>query len=162
MHGQFCWDLERTSVDREKSLVWVCSWGLKGEMERLIIAAQDQAPSTCYHQKNIMKRPVDSTCRISYKAEHIKHIVAGCITLVPSEYTKRHYKVGGYIHCTIYKHMGLQVTDKCYRCIPERVINANSTTIMWDVLVITDWKILANRPDIVLCDKKRRPAYWLI
>jgi hypothetical protein len=32
--GQFCWDLERPSVDKEKSLVWVCSWSLKGEMER--------------------------------------------------------------------------------------------------------------------------------
>jgi hypothetical protein len=25
MHGQYCWDLERPSVDKEKSLVWVCS-----------------------------------------------------------------------------------------------------------------------------------------
>jgi hypothetical protein len=78
------------------------------------VAAQDQAPNTHYHQKNIVKRPIDSTCRISYKAEeHIKHIVTGCITIVPYEYTKRHNKVGGYIHWTIYKHMGLQVTDKC-------------------------------------------------
>jgi len=83
-------------------------------MERLIIAAQDQAHNTHYHQKNIMKQPSDSTCRISYKAEeHIKHIVAGCLTLVPSVYTKRHNNVGGYINWTIYKHMGVQVTNKC-------------------------------------------------
>jgi hypothetical protein len=25
MHGQFCWDLERSSVDKEKSLLWLCS-----------------------------------------------------------------------------------------------------------------------------------------
>jgi len=36
MHGQFYWDLERPSVD--KSLVWLGSSGLKGEMEGLIIA----------------------------------------------------------------------------------------------------------------------------
>ena len=28
--------------------------------------------------------------------------------------------------------------------VPERVINMNSTTIMWDVPVITDGGILAN------------------
>jgi len=25
LHGKFCWDLERPSVDTEKCLVWVCS-----------------------------------------------------------------------------------------------------------------------------------------
>ena len=49
--------------------------------------------------------------------------------------------------------MGLQVTDRYYEHIPERVVNVNSTTIMWGVPVITDGKILANRPDTVLHDK---------
>jgi hypothetical protein len=34
MHGQFYRDLERPSVD--KSLVWLCHSGLKGETESLI------------------------------------------------------------------------------------------------------------------------------
>ena len=38
--------------------------------------------------------------------------------------------------------------------IPERVINGNGTTIMWDVSVITDQTILANRPHIVLHNKE--------
>jgi len=37
MHGHFYWDLERPSVDKEKSLVWLCDSGLKGEIESLII-----------------------------------------------------------------------------------------------------------------------------
>ena len=52
--------------------------------------------------------------------------------------------------------MEIQITDKYYKHIPGSVINANGTTIMWDVPVITDWKILANQPDIVLCDKKEK------
>jgi hypothetical protein len=44
-------------------------------------------------------------------------------------------KVAGYIHWMLFKRMGLQVTDRCYENIPERVINVNSTTIMWDVPV---------------------------
>ena len=41
---------------------------------------------------------------------------------MPSEYSER---------------MGLQFTDKYYEHIPERVINVNGKTIMWDVPVIT-------------------------
>jgi len=43
VHGKFYRDLGRPSLDREKYLVWLCSSSLKGEMESLIIAAQDQA-----------------------------------------------------------------------------------------------------------------------
>ena len=39
-------------------------------------------------------------------------------------------KAAGYIHWMICKHSGLQVTDKYYRLIPERVINVKVTTIM--------------------------------
>jgi hypothetical protein len=97
--GQFNQDLERPSGDKGKPLAWLCRSALKGEIESLIIAARDQAPNTCYRQRNIMKPPNDSKCRICYKAEkHSKHIVAGCATLAPSEYTNGHNKVAGYIH----------------------------------------------------------------
>jgi hypothetical protein len=48
-----------------------------------------------------------------------KHIVVGCATLAPPEYTKRQSKMAGYIHWTVCKHMGLQVTDKYYDYISE-------------------------------------------
>jgi len=93
--------------------VWLYNSGLKGEMESLIIAAQDKAFNMCYHQRNIMKQPIDIKHRMCYKAaEDMKHIVAGCTTPMPSEYTNRHNKVAGYVHWMICKHMGLQVTDK--------------------------------------------------
>ena len=56
--------------------------------------------------------------------------------------------------------MGLQVTDRYYEHMPERLINVNGTTIMWDVPVITDRTILANRPDTVLLDKKDK--IWIL
>jgi len=37
MHGQFYWYLERPSVDKEKSSMWLCSSGLKEKIESLII-----------------------------------------------------------------------------------------------------------------------------
>jgi hypothetical protein len=108
-------------------------------MESLTIAAKDQELNTCYHQRNGMKQPTDRKCRMCCKAEeHIKYIVVRCTTLAPFEDAKRHYKVAGYVHWMICKHMGLQVPDKCYEHVPDRVICVNSTTIMWDVAVITD------------------------
>jgi len=72
MHGQFYQHLERPSADKENSLAWLYSSGLMEEMESLIIAAQDQALNMCYHQRNIMKQPVDST---GCAKGHIKHII---------------------------------------------------------------------------------------
>jgi len=112
--------------------------------------------STHYHQRNILKQPVDRKCRMCCKSEeHVKHIVAGCTTLAPSEYTSRLNKMAGYIHWTVGKHMELQVTDY-YKHVTERVINVSGITIIWDLLVITDQIIPANRPDKVPHDKKEK------
>jgi hypothetical protein len=60
---------------KKKCLVWLCSLGLKGEMESLIIAAQDKAFNMRYHERNIMKQPIYSKHRMCYKAaEHMKHM----------------------------------------------------------------------------------------
>ena len=68
MHGQFYWDNERPSVGKEKSTVWLCHSGLKGEIENLIIAAQDKALKTRYCQRNIMKQlTVNAGCAIRQK-----------------------------------------------------------------------------------------------
>jgi len=83
-----------------------------------------------------------------YKAEHVRHIVTGCTTLAPSEYTNRHNKVVGYSHWTICKHRGLQVTDKYYEHTPESEINVTGNTIMWDIPVFTNSTLPANQPDI--------------
>jgi hypothetical protein len=154
MHGQFYRELERTSVDKEKSMVWLCSSGLKGVTESLTIATQDQALNMCHNQRNIMKQPTDNKFRTFYKAEeHMKLIVLGRTTLAPSEYTNRHKKVAGYIHWAIRKLMGLHVTDKYNEHMTEMAINVKGTTIMWDVPVIRDRKILANRTGTVLQEK---------
>jgi hypothetical protein len=88
-------------TDKEKSLVWLCRSGLRGETEILIIAAQDQALN-----KYVLSSEEHHVC---YKAEHIEHIVVGCTTLSPSEYTKRHNKMAGYIHWMLCKHRGYRL-----------------------------------------------------
>lgn len=54
------------------------------------------------------------------------------------------------------KYLGVQVTHKFYEHEPEKVINVNVNIIMWDVPIVIHRTILANRPDIVLHDKKEK------
>jgi len=64
--------------------------------------------------------------------------------------------MAGYIHWTVCRLVGLQVTDRYCGLIPDRVINVNGTTGIWDVPVITDRTVPANRPDAVLRDKTEK------
>jgi len=97
----------------------------------------------------MMRPPIESKCRMCYAAEeHTKHIVAKCITLVPFEYTTK-------TQWTVCKNMVLQITHKYYKHIPERVLNVNGTTIIWDQTV------LANQPDIVLHDNREKTCLMI-
>lgn len=157
MHGQFFRDLDKPSIDVVMSTAWLRSAGLKAETESLIVAAQDQALNTRYHQKNILKQRTDSKCRMCNKAEeHISHIVSGCSTLAPTEYVNRHNRVASFVHWTMCRDLGSQVCGKYYEHKPEKVVDINETTILWDVPVITDRNIAANRPDIIVHNRRER------
>jgi hypothetical protein len=60
------------------------------------------------------------------------------------------------------KIMSLEVTDIHSKHIPERVINANGTAIMWDISVTTDGAILENWSYVVLHDKKKEKTWLLV
>jgi hypothetical protein len=66
---QFYRNLGRPSVNKEISLAWLCSSGMKGETESVIIASQYQPLKTYYRQMNIMKQTTDSKCRMCCKTE---------------------------------------------------------------------------------------------
>jgi hypothetical protein len=100
-------------------------------------------PSEEHHDRT------NSKCRMCCNAEHIKHTVAGCTTLAPSEYTNRHNRVAGYIHWMICKHMGLQVTDRYYEHIPEKgLLWACGTTWGLTLKVVHWWYISIIRQSI--------------
>jgi len=79
---------------------------------------------------NLSKKKAQHVSIIQPLYSNITHMVGRCTTLAPSEYTIRHNKVAGYIHWTIRKCMGLQVTEKCYEYISGRVISVSNTTAM--------------------------------
>jgi hypothetical protein len=85
-----------------------------------------------------------------------KHFVARCTKLASSEYNIGHNNVAGYIHWKACKRMGLQVTDRYCEHIQDRVINVNGTTGVWDLPVIPDRTVPANRLNAVLHDETEK------
>ena len=158
LHGQFFRELDKQGIDKEATMWWLNKTGLKGETESLLVAGQDQVLKTRYYQKHILKFPVSSVCRICHKAEeHINHLIAGCSALAPNEYLERHNKVASYIHWTTCRQYQIPVEDKYYNHTPQKVVKKGDVTILWDLPIITDRTIMANKPDVVVLshrDKK--------
>ena len=104
-----------------------------------------------------MKDGTDPLCRICTKQqETIDHLISGCPELAKVEYTQRHNNVAFYIHWGICKHYNIEVSAKYYEHEPKTVPESNEVTILWDMPIQSDKEIKANRPDIVVKDKKGR------
>ena len=63
MHGQLPRNLHEKLVDIEQTYRWIKSGDIKGETESKIVTAQDQAISTNYFKKKILKEEIDTKCR---------------------------------------------------------------------------------------------------
>ena len=96
-------------------------------------------------------------CRIcSKQQETIDHLISGCSELAKTEYTQRHNRTAAYIHWKICKHYNIKATDKYYDHEPKPITENNEATILCDMSIQTDREIKANRPDIIVKDKKQR------
>jgi hypothetical protein len=63
-HGQFPRSLDEGLMDKEKSYGWLKFGDIIRETESIIMAAQDQAISTNYFKKKILKQEIESRCRL--------------------------------------------------------------------------------------------------
>jgi len=78
MHGQLPRNLDEKVVDTEQSYRWLKSDDIKGETERTMVAAQDQAISTNYFKNKIWKEETESKCRLCKQHEGtIDHLTSG-------------------------------------------------------------------------------------
>jgi hypothetical protein len=162
LHGVYPAKLRKADTDVKNTNRWLKSSGLKSETEGFIVAAQDQSLSTRSYHSYIIKDGTDPKCRLCNEYnETVDHIISGCPVLANNEYTERHNKVAGYIHWNICKHYNVDVCEKWYEHTPQKVVEKDHTTIMWDMPIITDRKIEANRPDIVVKDKHDNICYMI-
>jgi hypothetical protein len=157
LHGQFIKRATAPNVSQQLTHQWLKRSGLKAETEGLLIAAQDQSLATKNYQMHISKTIKDDRCRMcKVKAETIDHIISGCSMIAATEYLERHNKIGRYLHWKMCISAGIQVSEKWYTHVPEPVTENNHTSILWDFSINTDRTIRANRPDIIVKDKKNK------
>ena len=155
LHGKYLQRVKQADVDQDKTHRWLKAAGLKAETEGFIIATQDQSLPTRWYQHNILKKPdVDPKCRLCGRFdETIDHLVSGCPELAKTEYTRRHNKAAAHTHLKVCKEFCIGVKERWYEHEP-RTVTKNDVTILWDIPIHTDRAIQANRPDIVLKNKK--------
>ena len=108
-------------------------------------------------EKNIIKNRDSDECRVCHKeSETTFHILAGCDTLAKKEYLDRHNSVAKYIHYELCKALGFQTERKWHLHRPTEVIMDKNVEIIWDMVLTTDRAVGANRPDIVVRDKRNK------
>ena len=155
LHRQFAARSRNADVDEMATHQWLRSSGLKGETEGFILAAQDQSLFTHTYQANVLHNGADESCRFCEdKLETSDHLVSGCSVLTPNVYKNRHDRVGQYLHWKILNHFSIETNSNWYEHHPEPVTEGKNVTILWDFPVHTDRMIQANRPDIVVKDKR--------
>jgi len=144
-------------VDIEQSYRWLKSGDIKGETESTIVAAQDHAISTNYFKNKILKGKTESKCRLCKQhEENIDHLISGCPLMAKNEYLMRHDKVCKHLHYSICKALGIETKDKWYTNMPKPVYEEGDVILLWNQVVHTDREVTANRPDIIIKNKKRK------
>ena len=73
-----------------------------------------------------------------------------------NECLMRHDKVCTHLHYSICKALGIENTDKWYTHIPKPVCEEGAVTVLWNQAVHTDREVTANRPDILIKNKKEK------
>ena len=75
--------------------------------------------------------------------------------MAKNEYLMRHDKVCAHLHYSIYKALGTEKTVKWYTHMPKPVYEEGDVTVLWNQAVHTDREVTANRPHIIIKNKKR-------
>lgn len=157
MHSQYLSETKKEHVDCQLTWKWLRNGGLKGETESLITACQDQAIATNYHKAKVLKQVVDPKCRLcKTEPETIHHIVSACPILANREYIERHDAVGSHLHWNICKHYNIDTCEKWYEHKPDPVTESADVTIIWNTQIQTDRCVPANKPDIIIKNKKEK------
>ena len=79
--------------------------------------------------------------------ETIAHVVSGCMTLAATSYLKRHNSVAKIIHLELGKKFNFieaKETLTWYSYTPEKVLEKESSKLLWDFQINTDRTIIAS------------------
>ena len=144
-------------VRSDQCWVWLQNGDLKRETESLILAAHNQSIRTNLVKARIDKSQEDSLCRLCKKVdESIDHIVSGYSKLAKKEYKRRHDNLGKIVHWKLPRKCNFEAGDKWYVHEPESVLENEDYKILLDFNIQTDHVIEAQKPNLIVLDKKGR------
>ncbi|CAH1110291.1 unnamed protein product [Psylliodes chrysocephalus] len=87
--------------------------------------------------------------------ENIEHLISGCKTMAPKEYTTRHNNVAKIIHDEVcYKLQLSEAKTPYYKYTPDTIKENDEYKVYWDREIQTDRQVQHNRPDILINNKK--------
>jgi len=102
-----------------------------------------------------LKEEIENKCLLCKQHEEtIDHLTSGCPILAKNEYLMRHDKVCIHLHYSICKALGIENTDKWYTHMPKPVCEEGDVTVLWNQAVHTNTEVTANRPHIIIKNKK--------
>ena len=163
-HGAYMRQLIEGGANVKESFAWLNRCFLDPFTESYILAAQEMALFTKHHEKYILKTHADATCRICRKQdtdETIYHILSGCDALAKREYFTRHNAVCKYIHFVLCGRYKLPCGQNWYMHQPKDVIINQDVEILYDQILTTDMAVGANRPDLVVKDKRLKKTFLI-
>jgi hypothetical protein len=125
------------------------------------VTAEDQAISTNYFKRKILKEEIESKGRLCQQHEEtVGHLTSGCPILAKNEHLMRHDKVCTHLCYSIYKALGIETTSSwnthTHTHMPKPVYEEGDVTVLWNQAVHTDREVKENRPDIIIKNKKKR------
>lgn len=156
LHGTHPNELKQPHLNEEVSNAWLTRGQLFSETEGFFMAIQDRVIATKNYRKVILKENMSNDlCRkCARSSETIEHVIGGCQNLANHDYLKRHNNVSKIIHQELAKKFGLVDENlPYYKYQPQAVLENDTAKIYWDRSIITDQRIEANRPDIVVFEK---------
>ena len=159
-HGVFFRQMQENNIDLKLSLAWLRKCYLSPHDESYICAAQELALFTRYHEVYILKSHQNDKCRACNKEkETICHILSGCDSLAKREYFVRHNAVCQYIHYEILKGFSFACGPNWFLHKPRDVTLNKDVEVVYDQVITTDRPVVANRPDILVRDLKKKKVY---
>ncbi|XP_053691501.1 uncharacterized protein LOC128740015 [Sabethes cyaneus] len=158
LHGTHPHQLEQPHIDKAASNTWLVRGDLFSETEGFRVAIQDRVIATKNYRRYILHENIEDRCRkCNVVGVSIEHVIAGCQALAETAYLNRHNTVAKIVHQQLaLKHNLVNCYVPYYKYLPHPVLENDCVKLYWDRAIITDVLIRANRPDIVVYNKRMK------
>lgn len=164
MHSTYFYHLNQNAVDKPMSTSWLKNDTIFPETVGFMCAIQDRVIPTRNYRRYILQENItDDSCRkCGLTKETIEHVIDGCSMLASTDYTTRHNNVAKIVHQALaLKYRLVENMTPYYKYLPSAILESDTVKLYWDRPILTDNRIAANRPDIVLILKSSKKCYLI-